>query len=54
MNIDLPDAFLLLFVGLKLSHHIDWSWWFVMSPWMIPFMLDGFRGLFKRITGEPE
>jgi hypothetical protein len=21
-----------LFVGLKLTHHIDWSWWWVLSP----------------------
>lgn len=22
----------ILFVGLKLTHHIDWSWWWVLSP----------------------
>ena len=22
----------LLFIGLKLSNHIDWSWWWVLSP----------------------
>ena len=22
----------LLFVGLKLTGHIDWSWWWVLSP----------------------
>ncbi len=21
-----------LFIGLKLAHVIDWSWWWVMSP----------------------
>lgn len=21
-----------LFVGLKLTNHIDWSWWWVLSP----------------------
>jgi len=21
-----------LFVGLKLTHYIDWSWWWVLSP----------------------
>ena len=25
-------ALTLLFIGLKLSHHIDWSWWWVLSP----------------------
>lgn len=25
----------LLFIGLKLTDHIDWSWWLVLSPiWM--------------------
>jgi hypothetical protein len=22
----------LLFIGLKLTHTIDWSWWWVLSP----------------------
>ena len=22
----------LLFIGLKLTHFIDWSWWWVLSP----------------------
>jgi hypothetical protein len=22
----------ILFVGLKLTDHIDWSWWWVISP----------------------
>ena len=22
-----------LFVGLKLTGHIDWSWWWVTAPW---------------------
>ena len=22
----------LLFLGLKLSHNIDWSWWWICSP----------------------
>ena len=21
-----------LFIGLKLTHYIDWSWWWVLSP----------------------
>jgi hypothetical protein len=27
---------LVLFIGLKLTHYIDWSWWWVMSPLWIP------------------
>lgn len=26
----------ILFVGLKLGHIIDWSWWWVLSPLWIP------------------
>jgi hypothetical protein len=36
----------LLFISLKLSHQIDWSWWWVFSPmvflvilWLITFIL---------------
>ena len=28
-----------LFVGLKLTHFIDWSWWWVTAPFWGPFML---------------
>lgn len=24
-----------LFIGLKLTHNIDWSWWWVLSPVLI-------------------
>jgi hypothetical protein len=27
----------ILFVGLKLTNHIDWSWWWVMSPLIAQF-----------------
>jgi len=25
-----------LFIGLKLTHVIDWSWWWVLSPMWMP------------------
>lgn len=28
----LPTLLTVLFVGLKLTNHIDWSWWWVLSP----------------------
>lgn len=28
-----------LFIGLKLTHYIDWSWWWVLSPMWIPIAL---------------
>lgn len=29
-------ALALLFIGLKLTHYIDWSWWAVLAPLTIP------------------
>jgi uncharacterized protein (DUF983 family) len=26
-----------VFLGLKLSNHIDWSWWWVTAPIWIPY-----------------
>lgn len=28
-----------LFIGLKLTHYIDWSWWWVLSPIWLPIPL---------------
>jgi hypothetical protein len=28
-----------LFIGLKLTHYIEWSWWWVFSPLWLPFLL---------------
>jgi len=33
------DAMLLLFMALKLCDVIDWSWWWVLSPLWITFVL---------------
>lgn len=30
---------LIAFVILKLCHVIDWSWWWILSPLWIPFIL---------------
>lgn len=27
----------ILFIGLKLTGYIDWSWWWVMAPLWAPF-----------------
>lgn len=30
----------ILFIGLKLGHVIDWSWWWVLAPlWIGPLLL---------------
>lgn len=35
-GIGIGGALLVLFVGLKLTGFIDWSWWWVLSPAWIP------------------
>ena len=37
MNISLPALLTVLFVGLKLTNYIAWSWWWVLSPLWIGF-----------------
>jgi hypothetical protein len=29
------EALTLIFIALKLTHYIDWSWWWVLSPALI-------------------
>ena len=45
----------LMFIGLKLTDHIDWSWWWVLAPVWIKFalivVLVGIVVLAKKRTG---
>ena len=38
-GIDLSGALFLVFLILKLTDNIDWSWWWVTSPIWIPACL---------------
>lgn len=38
-GITLVEALFVLFLGLKLTHHIDWSWWLVFSPLIYDFTI---------------
>jgi hypothetical protein len=29
----------IVFIALKLTNYIDWSWWWVLSPLWIPFII---------------
>jgi len=35
-GISFLGALTVLFIGLKLTDYIDWSWWWVLSPVLIP------------------
>ena len=36
LNVDFLDLLTLTFIVLKLCNVIDWSWWWVLSPILIP------------------
>ena len=38
----LPTLLLVLFIGLKLAGIITWSWWWVMAPMWVPFLVGVF------------
>ena len=38
-GISLPTILFVVFLILKLTNNIDWSWWWVTSPLWIPFAL---------------
>jgi hypothetical protein len=37
-GLSLPLILFLIFLTLKLTGNIDWSWWWVTSPLWIPFV----------------
>ena len=39
LNIDRIELITIVFVVLKLTGVIDWSWWLVLSPMLISFAL---------------
>lgn len=38
-RIGFPGLLTILFIGLKLTDNIDWSWWWVLSPIWIPLVV---------------
>lgn len=38
-GVSLSMAVFVVFLILKLTNNIDWSWWWVTSPLWIPFIL---------------
>ena len=38
----LATLLLVLFIGLKLCNVIAWSWWWVLSPLLLPWVLFAF------------
>ena len=45
-NVSFLGLLAILFIGLKLTDHIDWSWWWVLAPlWVLPAVLLAIGGL---------
>lgn len=38
-GVNFLEVLLIVFIVLKLCHVINWSWWWVLSPLWIPFVL---------------
>jgi len=38
-GIGFPGLLTILFIGLKLTGYINWSWWWVLSPLWISFAI---------------
>lgn len=50
MKLTFPSALFLLFLGLKLTAVINWSWWWVTCPlWALPAII--FSGLIMVFIG---
>lgn len=39
----------LLFIGLKLTGNIDWSWWLVLSPILSEFIIIVIRAIYNEM-----
>ena len=38
-GIGFADALCLIFITLKLTHVVDWSWWIVLSPIWVTLLI---------------
>ena len=51
-SIGFPGLLAILFIGLKLTGVITWSWWWVLSPIWIPFAIILFLALIVALTDD--
>lgn len=42
VNVSFLGLLTLIFITLKLTDHIDWSWWWVLAPLLIPVAIISF------------
>ena len=61
-SLGVPFLLFMVFITLKLTNNIDWSWWWIFSPLLIPvivfittffiFLIWGIILLFRGKTGQ--
>lgn len=51
ISLNFPGILLVVFIILKLTNNIDWSWWWVLSPLWIPFAFIACLSLIVIIIG---
>lgn len=39
MHDQLPEMLTLIFIILKLCHTINWSWWFILMPFLLAVII---------------
>jgi len=44
-GLGLGTILFLIFMVLKLTNYIDWSWWWITAPLWIPIVIIGIVGL---------
>ena len=44
-GLGLGTILFLIFMVLKLTNYIDWSWWWITAPLWIPILIIGIIGL---------
>jgi len=44
-SLGLGTILFLIFMVLKLTNYIDWSWWWVTAPLWIPIVIIGIIGI---------
>lgn len=47
---NLANLLTTLFVGLKLTNHIDWSWFWVVSPLIVSVIISSLIATFTHIV----
>lgn len=49
-NLGISEVLTIVFVILKLTHVVDWSWWWVLSPFWIPILIIFLLDLWHRLN----